>query len=228
MKALATILLAAVCAAAADQQPADPVTCTVTHDSTGAATIKVHNGGTSPLTGFNFIYTLHREIAGPAYGASMGYYDALTDPQSAQPIAPGQDTILPFRIGGNGMYGKVTIAAGLFADGTSFGEPATLQKVLNRRNFMLVSLNKSINELLQASKDKLTRDQITNQFQMALGQELGAGLDQDLNGCIQTVRVLVMGMLRVSRNPDGTPIPVETTLQTIIDTLKARRELLKK
>jgi hypothetical protein len=227
MRAIAAILLAAVCAAAAEQQPADLVTCTVTHDPSGAATIKVHNGGNSPLTGFNFIYTLHREIGGPAYGASMGYYDALTDPQLAQPIPPGQDAVLPFRIGGNGMYGKVTVAAGFFADGTSFGEPATVQKVLNRRNFMFVSLNKSINELTQASKDKLTRDQITNQFQIALGQEMGAGLDQDLNGCIQTVRGLVLGMLRVSRNPNGSPIPVETTLQTILDTLKSRRELLK-
>jgi hypothetical protein len=228
MKVIATILLAAFCAAAADQQPADPVTCTLTHDPTGVTTVKVHNGGTSALTGFNFISTLHREIGGPTYNATIGYYDALTDPQFAQPIPPGQDMILPFRIGGNGFLGKVTVAAGLFADGTSFGEPATVQKVLNRRNFMLVSLNKSINELTQASKDKLTRDQIMNQFQIALGMEMGAGLDPDLNGCIQTVRGLVIGMLRASRNPDGTPIPVETTLQSIMDTLKSRRELLKK
>jgi len=227
MKVIPTLLLAVVWAAAADQHPPDLVTCSLTHDQTGAATIKVHNGGSAVLTGFSFIYTVHRDPAGPAYGASMGYFDALTDPDRAQQLAPGQDLVLPFRIGGNGMYAKVTIAAGLFADGTSFGETATVQKILNRRNFMLVSLNKSINELTQALKAKSGRDQIMVEFQVALGREMGAGLDQDLNGCIQTVRGLVIGMLRASRNPDGTPIPIDSTVQSIVETLQSRRALLK-
>jgi hypothetical protein len=227
MKAIPSILLWVVCAAAADQ-PVEPVTCVVTHDPTGAATVKVHNGGASPLTGFNFIYTLHREPDGPAYGASMGYYDSLTDPQLAQALPPGQDVVLPFRIGGNGMYAKVAVAASIFADGTSYGEKATVQKILDRRNYMLVSLNKSIAELTQDSKAKLPRDQIIAQFQMALNQEMGAGLDQELNSCIQTVRGLVLGTLRSARAPDGTAPPTETIVQSILETLKARRELLRK
>ena len=229
MKVFPTLLLASMCAFAADQQPADPVTCTVTHDRTGVATVKVHNGGTATLTAFSFISTLHRDPSGgPTYGYSMGYYDSLTDPQMAQPLPSGQDLVLPYRPGGNGFFARVSIAAGLFADGTNFGESATVQKILARRNFMLVSLNKSIGELTQALNDKLSRDQITAQFQIALGQELGAGLDQDLNLCIQTVRGLVISQLRASRNPDGTPIPVDSTVQGIIETLKSRRALLTK
>lgn len=227
MKAIASILLSVVCAAAVDQ-PAEPVTCTLTHDPTGAATVKVHNGASSALTGFNFIYTLHRDPNGPAYGASMGYYDSLTDPQLAQPVPPGQDIILPFRIGGNGMYAKVAVAASVFADGSSYGEKATVQKILDRRNYMLVSLNKSISELTQDSKAKLMREQIIAQFQMALNQEMGAGLDQDLNSCIQTVRGLVLGTLRSARAPDGTAQPTETVLQSVLEMLKSRRELLNK
>lgn len=226
MKAIPSILLWVVCAAAADQ-PAEPVTSTLTHDPTGAATIKVHNGAASALTGFNFIYTLHREPNGPAYNASMGYYDSLTDPQLAQPVPPGQDIILPFRIGGNGWYAKVAVAASVFADGSSYGEKATVQKILDRRNYMLVSLNKSIAELTQDSKAKLMREQIIAQFQMALNQEMSAGMDQDLNSCIQTVRGLVIGTLRSVRAPDGTAPPTETIVQSILETLKSRRELLK-
>ena len=226
MKAIPSILLCVVCAAAADQ-PAEPVTCTLTHDPTGAATIKVHNSASSALTGFNYIYTLHRDPDGPAYGASMGYYDSLTDPQIAQPLPPGQDVVLPFRIGGNGMYAKVAVAASIFADGSSYGEKATVQKILDRRNYMLVSLNKSIGELTQDSKAKLMRDQIIAQFQMALNQEMGAGLDQDLNYCVQTVRSLVLGTLRSARAPDGSAPPTETLVQSILETLKSRRELLR-
>jgi hypothetical protein len=227
MKALPSMLLWVVCAAAADQ-PVEPVTCTLTHDPTGAATVKVHNGASSPLTGFNFIYTLHREPDGPAYGASMGYYDSLTDPQLAQPVAPGQDVILPFRIGGNGMYAKVAVAASIFADGSSYGEKATVQKILDRRNYMLVSLNKSIAELTQDSKALLPREQIIMKFQMALNQEMGAGLDQDLNSCIQTVRGLVLGTLRSARAADGSAPPTDTIVQSVLEMLKSRRELLKK
>jgi hypothetical protein len=226
MKAIPSILLWVVCAASADQ-PAEPVTCTLTHDPTGTATVKVHNGASSALTGFNFIYTLHREPNGPAYNASMGYYDSLTDPQIAQPLAPGQEFVLPFRIGGNGWYGKVAVAASVFADGSSYGEKATVQKILDRRNYMLVSLNKSIGELTQDSKTKLMREQIIAQFQTALNQEMGAGMDQDLTSCIQTVRGLVLGMLRSARAPDGTAPPTETIVQSILETLKSRRELLK-
>lgn len=227
MRAIPTLLLLAFCAAAADQQ-SDPVTSTSTFDRTGVTTIKVHNGSTVALTAFSFIYTLQREVNGPAYGASMGYYDAFTDPQLAHVVDPGQDIILPFRLGGNGMFAKVAVAGSLFADGTSFGEKATVQKILDRRNFMLVSLNKSIGELTQASKAALPRDQIILQFQMAMNQEMSAGLDQDLNQCILTVRGLVISNLRSARQEDGSPTPTETVVASILETLKARRELLKK
>ena len=227
MRAIPSMLLFVICAAAADQ-PAEPVTAIVTHDPSGAATVKVHNGASSALTGFNYIYTLHRDPNGATYNATMGYYDSLTDPQIAQTVPPGGDIVLPYRIGGNGMYAKFTVAASLFADGTSFGEKATVQKILDRRNYMLVSLNKSIGELTEASKDNLTREQIIAQFQMALNQEMGAGMDQDLNYCIQTVRGLVLATLRSARAADGTPTPTATLVQLLLETLKARRELLKK
>ncbi|MDR3699439.1 MAG: hypothetical protein P4L56_07370 [Candidatus Sulfopaludibacter sp.] len=227
MQTLASMLLFVVCAVAADQ-PAEPVTSTITHDPGGAATVIVHNGASVTLTAFNFIYTLHRDPNGPAYGASMGYYDALTDPQLAQPVPPGQEITLPFRIGGNGMYAKVAVAASVFADGTSYGEKATVQKILDRRNYMLVSLNKSIGELTQAAKAGERRELIVQQFQMALGQEMAAGLDQELNACIQTVRGLVIGTLRSARAADGSVIPTDTQVQSLIETLKARRELLNK
>jgi len=227
MKAIPSMLLFVFYACAADQPP-EPVTCTVTRDPTGVTTVKVHNGGALAVTAFNFIYTLHRELDGPAYGASMGYYDSLTDPQFAQPLLPGQDVVLPYRIGGNGMLAKVAVAASIFADGSSYGEKATVQKILDRRNYMLVSLNKSIGELTQAAKAGVMREQIIAQFQTALNQEMGAGLDPELNYCIQTVRGLVLGMLRVNRAPDGTAPPTATILQSIVDTLKARRELLNK
>ena len=215
MKTISSMMLLVVCAAAADQ-PVEPVTCIVTHDRTGAATVKVHNRSSATLTAFNFIYTLHRDPDGPAYGASIGYYDSLTDPQLAHPVPPGEDAVLPFRIGGNGMYAKVAVAASLFADGTSYGEKATVQKILDRRNYMLVSLNKSISELTQDTKAMLPPDRIAYQFQVSLGQELGAGLDQELSSCIQTVRGLVIAGLRSSASVDS-----------ILATLKSRRDLLK-
>ncbi len=229
MRAIPSVLFLTFCTVASTQ-PSEPVTSTTTYDRSAIATVTVHNGGSSALVAFNFIYTLHRdpEGKGATYGASTGYYDSLTDPGFARPIPPGQDMVLPFRFGGGGMYAKVTVAASLFADGSSYGEKGTIQKILDRRNYMLVSLNKSIGELTQAAKDGATREQVTVQFQMALNQEMSAGLDQDLNQCIQTVRGYVLAQLRNARAADGSIAPTDTILQSIIDNLKARRDLLKK
>ncbi|HXS93573.1 MAG TPA: hypothetical protein VN736_03145 [Candidatus Limnocylindrales bacterium] len=211
----------------AQPAPQDLVSTTVTNDRTGQATVTVHNHGKSDLVAFLYIYTLHRDPNGGTNYASTGYYDALTDPQYAKAIPAGQDFTLPFRVGGNGFYAKVAVGAGIFADGTTFGERVTLQHIFDRRNFMLVSLKKSIAELQQVGEDKLTREQIIVQFTKELNEEASLGLDPELTSCIQQVRGQILGVLRTTgRMPDGTPVPVQQTIDSLLLDLKHRRDIL--
>jgi hypothetical protein len=232
----AFLLLAALAAGALpahgqDSSAAPPgqfASITVLHDLTGAATVRVRNSGKAPITGISFVYTFHRSPTDTnTYGASTGYYDSLTDPQTAQAIEPGAEITLPFRFGGNGMYAKVSLAAALFADGTAQGEKGMVQKVLQRRGYMQMTLTKSINELAQASKDGQSREQIAMQFQMAMNDEMGAGLDPELVSCIQNVRSNVIATLRGARQPDGSAVPTATLVQSLLESLRARRDALK-
>jgi hypothetical protein len=204
-----------------------PVTTAVTLDSNGVGQVRVKNNGSSPLTGFMFIYTLHRTLDGPAYGASNGFYDSTTD-SYAEVVPPGKEVLLPFRIGGNGFTPKVSAGAGIFADGTSFGEKVTVQRIIDRRNYMLVSFNKSISDLTQDNKQGFTREQMIMQFQLALNQETAAGLNPDLVECIQNVRGMVIETLRSARQPDGSATPVQSLVDSLLETLKSRRDILKK
>lgn len=217
----------AICAAA-QNRPDEPVTANVTNDNTGAAQLTIHNRGKSDLTGFLYLYTLYRDPKGPANFASTGYYDSATDPQFAKPIPAGGEFTLPYRLGGNGYFAKVAVGAGIFADGTTFGEKATVQHILDRRNFMLVSLKKSIAELQQASQDKLTRDQIAALFSQELNQEAGLGLDPEMTSCIQQVRGQVIATLRTSRLPDGNSIPVQQLIDNLVRDFSQRRDILLK
>lgn len=209
----------------AQNRPDEPVVATVTNDRTGSASLTVRNNGKSDLTGFLYIYTLYRDPSGPANFTATGYYDSATD-AFAKPIPAGQEVTLPYRIGGSGFFAKVAIGAGIFADGTSFGERVTVQHILDRRNFMLVTLKKSIAELQQASQDKLTRDQIIGNFVRELNEEAGLGLDPELTNCIQQVRGQVIAILRGSRQPDGSATPVQQTIDSLLAELKHRRDVL--
>ena len=225
---VALALAAFVLAAAAQIRPDEPVTVTVTNDNTGSALLTVRNLGKSDLTGFLYLYTLYRDPAGPANFAATGYYDSLTDPQFARPIPAGQEVTLPYRIGGNGYFAKVAVGAGVFADGSTFGERVTVQHILDRRNFTLVSLKKSISELQQASADKLTREQIVNNFTRELNEEASLGLDPEMTNSIQMVRGQVIAMMRNSRMADGNPIPVQQTIDQLLQDFGKRRDLLVK
>jgi hypothetical protein len=187
----------------------------------------VKNNAAVDLTGFLFIYTLQRSADGPAYGATNGYYDSATD-NYANVVPAGQEILLPFRIGGNGFFAKVSAGAAIFADGTTFGQKATVQRILDRRNYMLVTLNKSIADLQEFSKQGLTRERVIAQFQMALNEETAMVEAPDLAGCIQVVRGEVIAALRSARQPDGSATPVQTLIQSLVEELRTRRDLLKK
>jgi hypothetical protein len=219
------LLVCAFCAAA-QNRPDEPVTATVTNDTAGSAQLTVRNVGKSELTAFLYLYTLYRDPNGGANFADTGYYDSATDPEFARPIPPGGELTLPYRIGGNGFFAKVAVGAGIFADGATFGDKATVQHILDRRNFMLVSLRKSLAELQQASADKLPREQILANFSRELNREASLGLDPEMTNCIQQVRGQVIATLRTARTPDGDAIPVQRLIDSLVGDFTRRKDIL--
>jgi hypothetical protein len=122
----------------------------------------------------------------------------------------------------------VGAAAGLFADGGSFGEPNLVRSILERRNYTLVSLNQSVADLKQAARLGLSREDALAMFQNSLMSEASNAGDSELANCIQLVRGQVVAALSTAwRRPDGSPIPVAELIQSQIDALNRRRETLR-
>jgi hypothetical protein len=122
----------------------------------------------------------------------------------------------------------VGAAAGLFADGGSFGEPNVVRSILDRRKYTLVSLNQSIADLKQAAKFGLSREDAIAMFQNSLMSEASNAGDGELANCIQLVRGQVVAALATAwRRPDGSPIPMPELIQSQIEALNQRRETLR-
>ena len=161
MKRIVPITALAMVAAwlPAHAQPGPPantaIAASAVADASGGS-ILARNTAAVAVTAFVYIYTMRNADAGVLYAAT-GYYDSATDPQTQPPIKPGQEVRVPHRIPFSGATPMVGAEAGLFADGGSFGEPNVVRSIFERRNYTLVSLNKSIADLKEAAKDGLSR-----------------------------------------------------------------------
>ena len=228
----AAVLMAALAAAclAAHAQPGPPantvITAAAVPDASGGS-ILVRNRAGVTVTAFVYIYSMRSRDGSVVYAAT-GYYDSAIEPQAQPPIGPGLEVHVPHRIPIGGAAPVVGVEAGLFAGGGSFGEADVVREILNRRNYTLVSLNKSIADLKQAIKDGLSRQDVIALFQNSLMSEASDSGDGDLAACIQMVRGQVIAALSSAwRRPDGLPIPMPELIQSQIDALSQRRETLR-
>jgi hypothetical protein len=218
------VLSAATCVLGQTQAPVEASASA--NPAGGGATITVRNHYASPLLAFVFIYTL-RDADATVYSASTGSYDSAIDPLQNHPVPPGEEVKLPYYAGNRGMVPVVNIEAALFADGTTFGHKNMVQTIFERRNYALVTLNKSIAELKQAGKQPLSREQLAGQMQSAMNQERMAAGNNDLAACILTIRNQVFLDLMNARDPaSGAPLPLDKFLPAEIETLTHRREAL--
>jgi hypothetical protein len=206
-------------------QSKTPVTTTAVRDASGGV-IDIRNGTDHIVAALVYVYTMRNPDATVLYAAT-GYYDSATDPAQPQ-IKPNQTVRIPYRIPFTGAQPVVGVDAILYTDGTTYGERNVVQSIFERRNYTLVSLNKSIGDLKQAAKDGVSRQELISQFQQALAIEASNAGDQELAACIQQVRSqVVAGLITGSRRPDGSPVPVADLIQGQIDALSARRETLR-
>ena len=232
MKRIVAITALAMVAAwlPAHAQPGPPtntaIAATAVTDASGGSILARNTAGVT-VTAFVYIYTMRSPDASVLYAAT-GYYDSATDPQTQPPIKPGQEVRVAHRISFSGATPMVGSEAGLFADGGSFGEPNVVRSIFERRNYTLVSLNKSIADLKEAAKDGLSRQDLIALFRNSLMSEGSGADDSELANCIQMVRGPVVAALSAAwKRPDGSPIPMPELIQSQIDALSQRREALR-
>jgi hypothetical protein len=210
----------------AQPKPADKTVAATAIRDAGGGSIVFHNNSERTVTALEYIYTMRNPDMTVVY-ANTAYYDSAVDPQTQAPIKPGQEVRVPYRIPFGGATPLVGAEAGLFDDGGSFGEPHVVLTILERRRYTLAAVSKSIADLKQAAKDGLSRQDLINLFQTSLAIESSNAGDSELAACIQTVRSQVLASLFGARRPDGAAVPTSELIQSQIDILSQRREILR-
>jgi hypothetical protein len=115
----------------------------------------------------------------------------------------------------------VSLQAVLFSGGSSWGDSATVARILRRRGYMEESLQESLTELNAAVVGGTAKASLIGQFQSALASEQAAAADSDQQVCIQSVRGVVLKNLQAV-TPGRTPEPLPTLLARQIGSLQSR------
>jgi hypothetical protein len=224
------VALAFGAVAAAYGQSAAPITIALDQSDSARPGFKVKNTAAVTVTAFVASFDLPAP-PGPKRVKLVGrkLYDAATEPLAAKPIAPNQEVSSPLYFGKMGPRPEVKLEAVLFADGTSWGDPAWIRRILLRRKYMEKSLKTSIAELADAAIRGAARDEVIGGFQSSLDSEQAAAAGPDEQVCIRSVRGVVLRNLRqVTQKPDGTQIPTKEVLLRQIDSLRIRLTALQK
>lgn len=217
----------------------DPVTMTVIPDPTrGGIDVTLQNNSNALLTAF--VVTFTRQFLETSGKTGTVTHLEWSDPATGifnRPIqlAKGQQwTFYDDERVSNPVGGPdVELRAAVFQDGTSFGDPAWVQRIELAREYVLQDLNTLIAELQAALKNQPPRDELIAQFQQARDrddQERKIGVDPILEEdqyfvpvrrWIVGVRESVIGLLSKA--------PLEQTeqyIQTEINSLNQRRSRL--
>jgi hypothetical protein len=202
-----------------------PITTNAVRDASGGSII-VRNPTAQTVLAFSYIYTMRTADASVVYAAN-GFYDSLIEPNTQPAIQPGQEIHIPYRVPFADANPVAGVDGVIFSDGSTFGEPNVVKTLYDRRNYTVVSLNRSIADLKQALADGTSISQLINQFQQTLAIDTSNAADQELAGCIQQVRSQVVAALFTSRRPNGVVPPAKDVIQAQLDSLNARREALR-
>lgn len=182
------------------------ITASLDERPDGTTEIRIRNDGATDLEAFAF----------SAKYSNQGYIDygplvVWVDPAlrsfpnlnrfedertPAEPLAPGEQFVWPFGFLLNGATRPVQleglVVAGLFADGSTTGNPALLTRLLDRRNNMLLAVEVTLETLLDADNEATPLGQVVRQFEtlaestrrsyLPPEQQVGLGLYRSIVG----------------------------------------------
>ena len=221
MRILRGTLFGLACFAYAYSQSAAPVMLGISQDQSGRSRWTATNTGASTITAFAFTYDLQLPVNLRIEKASgVRIYDAATEPRAAKPIPQGQTVILSS--GPATGWVPSQVRAVVFADGTSWGDGAWVERLLNRRQYMRRSLQSVIGELKAAALRGTARGDLVTEFQASLNGEKSKATGGDERNCIESVRGLVVGNLMAVAKMGNQAPPISEVIAREVDSLETR------
>jgi hypothetical protein len=214
MKCFALVLI--LCAAAAGAQDASVAdlsspaqqtqsaekrfSVTLKPAENGRYNISVENQGTLAIMAWAVEVTDNSSSSAATAPLHIFFDTAANYPQD-QPLQPGAagSKAIPGRIGASSTGANVGMRAVIFADGSTAGDPAWIDKILARRRRMYIAINK-VEEIV---RDAVGREQRIDQIVSDVSRERLVARQQtedaDINAATDRVYSIATGLLSSTR-----------------------------
>jgi hypothetical protein len=161
------------------------------------------------------------------------YVDSTADERMA-PITPGHERIVPMghilRAPGKGaligIYKPPFITAGIFADGTTTGNAALLDRLIVRRSNVLQAVEISLEILTDAGNSNVQRDHFIQQFKFMADSARRWYVPQDQRVASDVYQSVVEKLLNLPEGPPGSPFPPDAFVAQETGTLNRLRVTL--
>jgi hypothetical protein len=167
----------------------------------------VHNNGAVPLTAF--VYSADDKLR---------FYDSLMS-QYDRPVPSNQSVTIP-------GAAKITVTAGLFGDGSAFGDPELVTRILHRRQYMISTINRATSDMRREMAAGMKKNDIVGEFRVAMNRELQNAADDDERDIVQSVRGGVIRAVSETLRDGVMPALPYQALSRQIAILEQRRSVL--
>ena len=160
---------------------------------------------------------------------SVRYFDSVLDPLLEKDLLPGQTYAFTF-FGPNPppetMRRKVTLKAALFGDGSVWGEPEWVQRLLLRRTTAETHINNGLQILATARASGITREAIVRQAEEMSKSSYDSASTVEEKQMVQQVYREMILVLHHSTKEDGTVISQNDSINAASNHLMARTRRL--
>jgi hypothetical protein len=183
-----------------------------------AVTVSVKNVSANTVDAFAFSYpmptTPGSRIRNPA---TIMFCDPVL--RAAEPILPDQDLTVSFARGVT--TADIELHAVLFTDGSTWGDPVWVQRILTRRKSTVQDIVRTLADLTSAQANGTSREDLISQFQSSMNLERQTADRSDPLVVVLNCRALVLHDLQLVL-PNGTLNPVSGVLRGQIKQLTAQ------
>jgi hypothetical protein len=203
----------------------EPILVTTAQDSSGFSTVTIKNLGSSALTAYAVTTSYNTRSSDGTIAAvhGEGITDAAVGPPTS-PIQPGQHGT--FRPGG--PYPQFKVEAAVWADGTTFGDPVWVHRILYGRQVAARHLDAVLRLLRNALQLNTSVAEIIRQ---AKNGERQVDAEKESVDEVVTVgryyRDIQSSMATPPKQPDGSPSTREQTIQQLLARFQRARDRLR-
>ncbi len=197
--------------------------------SDGHVDVTISNRYNVPITAYVVVANHTPLVSGVRRHTSVRYMDSVFSSLYAPPIGPKDSQTLTFagpHPGPDKQQTDVEVKAAIFADGSTFGDPEWVDRLIRGRKSLYRNLTVALDTLQAARGTGASYAELKQTIQGIEQTALNATQDREERRGASKVFETVLANLAIETRVDGTPIPIDERIAFVIDRLTESRQVV--